>query len=209
MTKTEKAKKPFYKKVWFWAVALIIVVVAANSGGSDTEQATNDTSAPAATQTTDKTTDNSKEEAAAEATEKETALKVGDTGTLKDYFDVTLKSAEEKTKITYSTLEKTTDEKYVVVELQLKNISDTQKTIDSDMFKLVDADGLTYDIDIELNYMLNGDSNFVYDQVNPSLSRKGKIGFEVPKDAKDLKLMVDAGYNDMFGKSGELTFELE
>ena len=30
-----KMKKPFYKKIWFWALVVIIIIVANLGGGSD------------------------------------------------------------------------------------------------------------------------------------------------------------------------------
>ncbi|MBC2167804.1 hypothetical protein HCB26_14600 [Listeria booriae] len=33
--KKERTKKPFYKKIWVWAIIIIVVIVAANIGGGD------------------------------------------------------------------------------------------------------------------------------------------------------------------------------
>jgi hypothetical protein len=45
MSKKEKVKKPFYKKVWFWIIVVVIVVIGAvNSGGSKNKTASNNPS---------------------------------------------------------------------------------------------------------------------------------------------------------------------
>lgn len=202
-------KTPIYKKVWFWILAAI-VVFALWPKGSGTPEAS-----PVVEPVQQNTVAAADEVPAVEPVKEkqpeavQEVLAVGDTGTVTNYFDVTLKAAEEKTRVTYNSLVETTDEKFIVLELQVKNISTEKLQIDTDMFQLVDADGLAYSMTLDLNYMLNPNTDFIYTDVNPNISKKGFIAFEVPKDAKDLTLMVDAGYNDLFDTSREITFNLD
>ena len=202
-------KTPIYKKVWFWILAAIIVFAVWPKGSGEPAV----TPSEPVQQTTTAAVDDSPatvepvKEKQPEAVQE--VLAVGDTGTVTNYFDVTLKAAEEKTRVTYNSLVETTDEKFIVLELQVKNISTEKLQIDTDMFQLVDADGLAYSMTLDLNYMLNPNTDFIYTDVNPNISKKGFIAFEVPKDAKDLTLMVDAGYNDLFDTSREITFNLD
>ncbi|MBE1443907.1 DUF4352 domain-containing protein [Paenibacillus sp. OAS669] len=95
-------------------------------------------------------------------------------------------AAEFKTK--YS-VEKT-ENQFVIVDVKITNKDDRARDVSSRMFKLVDVDGKTYD---PYDKTIVDDNVFLYETVNPGISRSKSVLFETPKDIKVAKLRVDSG----------------
>ena len=78
---------------------------------------------------------------------------------------------------------------------QGKNESKDAVTIDSSFFKLLAADGSTYETDSDNLMYLPADKNFFLAKINPNLSKSGQVLFAVSAGAKpqDFKLQVQTG----------------
>lgn len=118
------AKKPFYKKIWFWILVIIVVGAIGSQGGKETKP-----NAPATSTTTTTTTEQAPEETIVEPDIVVTSTEVIDTfqaNELKGKQTYTGKYAEITGKVgsigeslgqTYITLETETD-KYSLISLQ-------------------------------------------------------------------------------------------
>jgi Domain of unknown function (DUF4352) len=188
----EKLKKAWYKKWWVWAIAVVVVIAAiSGSGGSKSTTTTTSPSSPAAStpaeqpaaQTAAATAETP---AADQATKIGSPLKVGD-------LTFTVSDAKATTKLTSVFGKKTGD--WILVSATVQNGSKDAVLIDSSFFKLLAADGSTYETDSDNVMYLDNDKNFFLAKINPNLSKKGQVLFAVPAGSKpqDFKLQVQTG----------------
>ncbi|KAF0207116.1 MAG: DUF4352 domain-containing protein [Actinomycetota bacterium] len=189
-----KPKKPFYKKVWFWILAILVLSVIASSGGGGTKS-TDTAKTPASSESTSTT---SAEKPAAAPAEKIAkigdALKVGDL-----VFTVVDAKATKQLK---SPLGNKTGN-WMVVTVTVKNESKEAVTIDSSYFKLLEGDGTAYETDSDNIMYLDAEQSFFLEKINPKLEKQGKVLFAIPEGVKDLKLQVQTG---LFGtETGEIS----
>ncbi len=79
----------------------------------------------------------------------------------------------------------TTDGKYVIADVTIQNDKDESLTIDSSYFS-ISAGGAQYDpiTDGEVLMAMSEEDDFFLEQINPGLSKRGKVVFEVPKDVE-------------------------
>lgn len=178
-------KKPFYKKVWFWALAVIILIIAANAGGDDTT--------PTDTASKD---DDTKVEASADSNPKEEA-KAADIGEVVKVGDVefTVNSISTATNVggEYGTNSQGT---YLILDTTVTNKGTESITTDTSFFKLQSGEK-TYDADGEASIYANTDTNFFLEQVNPDLSATGLVVFDVTDEVianPELLLQVQTGF---------------
>nr|WP_245248501.1 DUF4352 domain-containing protein [Paenibacillus sp. PvR133] len=99
----------------------------------------------------------------------------------------------------------TTEGKFVVVSVKVRNVGSKPVNIDSNYFSLYDSNGRKYDPSSDANSYLK--EQFAFDSLNPGLSRKAEVAFEVPKDAVGFSLnardnMFDTQY------AGKVTINL-
>lgn len=173
MAKKEKVKKPFYKKWWVWVIAIIVVIgVVAVSGE---EQSSSGDSSKS------EKTDETKEYAVGDE------VKVGD-------LTYKVNDVEETNTITSVMGDKTTDGKYVIVDLSITNNDKASITADSSMFKIKTSDGTEYSADSELDTYVNEDIGFFLEEINPNISKTGKVVFELPADAEKYNIEVSSGF---------------
>lgn len=78
---------------------------------------------------------------------------------------------------------------FYVIDLTIENIGKETQNIFSSRFKLIDDQGRIFDEDSEAKYKLNNPIDFG-EQIHPNLPIKGTIVFDLPKDAKGLKLEI-------------------
>ncbi|MBU9705937.1 DUF4352 domain-containing protein [Paenibacillus sp. AK121] len=93
----------------------------------------------------------------------------------------------------------TTEGKFVVVSVKVRNVGSKPVNIDSNYFTLYDSNGRKYDPSGDANSYLK--EQFAFDSLNPGLSRKAQVAFEVPIDAVGFSLdardnMFDTQYAD-------------
>lgn len=190
----KKVKKPFFKRIWVWVVAIIIVIAIFNGTGEDTEQA-DAGSSDAKTETASKDKDKEKKEEHA----------VGDKVTVKELaFQVN--GVEEETELKAEYLDSlTTSGKYIVVDLEVFNNDKESRIIDSEMFRILDKDGTEYSPTSEADMYINdGDLGFFLQEINPNLSKTGKVAFEVPEDTENYTLQVSSGFGWSGGEYEEI-----
>lgn len=94
--------------------------------------------------------------------------------------------------------------KFVVVDVTFKNYDKEARTLDTELFKLIDDKGTEYSANTDADMYLNGDKMFFLEQVNPNTTRNGKVAFEVPKDIKSYKLQVSSGLGFTGGEYAEI-----
>lgn len=113
----------------------------------------------------------------------------------------TVKSVKETNKLSSVLGNKTTNGKFVIVELVVKNYDKKARVVDSNMFKVKTADGTEYSADLELDMYVNeGGVGFFLEDINPNLSKTGKVVFELPADAAQYNLEVSSGFGWAGGK---------
>lgn len=172
----EKVKKPFYKKWYVWVLAAVIASALA-TGGEDEgeiEKVPVEEASEASTKP--------KEEKKAEAPK---TAGIGETATVAD-VGFTVNGVEELTEIKQEFGDPvTTDGKFVIAEVKIDNGQKEALTIDSSFFK-IKANGSEYepatDGEVIMAMSMNGEDDFFLQQVNPGMSKSGKVVFEVPGD---------------------------
>jgi hypothetical protein len=192
MAKTEKTKKPFYKKWWVWVIAIIVIF--AVSGGDEEQPASTDVKDTEKSATTEtKKNEPKKEEKAKE--EVKTAgigeeVKVGD-------VSFTVHGTETTKKIGDQYVSQEAQGTYLIVDVTVKNNAKEAITTDSSFFKLK-SDGAEYEADGTADLYINDASKmFFLQKINPGNASRGKIAFDVNDtviNAKDTLLNVQTGF---------------
>ncbi|MED0707115.1 DUF4352 domain-containing protein [Aneurinibacillus aneurinilyticus] len=103
-------------------------------------------------------------------------------------------SIDDKKEIGNAYLKKTTDNMFLIVNASIKNNDKESRIIDRNLFSIIDSEGRKYDAMPSVDSYVNDNVSFFLESVNPGLTRKGNIVFEVPPDIKGLKLEVTSGY---------------
>lgn len=161
-------------------IAIIVVISIVASGGDDSSDKTSGTDSSSKKQ------------------EQKKEYTVGQDVPVKN-LSYNIVSVEEKTELSSVLGNKTTDGKYVVVDLKVTNHEKKARTMDSSMLRIKTDDGTEYNPDAELDTYVNEDGlGFFLEQINPNMSKEGKVVFEIPADVKEYKLQVASG----FGFSG-------
>ncbi len=191
-----KVKKPFYKKWWVWLLAIIIIGAAATGGEDEKETAKKEDKAVEATaKTNDK-----KEESKKEPKKEEKSYKIGDKVKVGD-MEYTITKKDTADQVGPSILPTKANEKFVVLEVTLKNNGNEAVTVDSSFFKLKLGDK-TYEADntgsISANQSDDGsiDNSFFLQSLNPDSEMNGKVVFDVAEDVANrdnLQVQVQTG----------------
>ncbi|WP_052647004.1 DUF4352 domain-containing protein [Paenibacillus terrae] len=186
----------FNKKVLLFTTAILAFgIIAAGCGAkattTDSGKATGST-----TQADTKAAATAEKEAAPKETKVGEAVKVGN-------LTVTASKVSAKTKIGENEyLQKTTEEKFIVINLAIKNGDKEARTLDSSMFKLIGTDGTEYEPMSDADMYINKPENMLFfAKINPGLTKKANVAFEVPKDSKGFKLQADSGLGFEAGES--------
>ncbi|MFB7142408.1 DUF4352 domain-containing protein [Gottfriedia sp. NPDC056225] len=114
--------------------------------------------------------------------------------------DVTIKvnGIESKNRIGGAYTKEIAQGVFKVVSLSITNGQKDAITLDANSFKLIDDKGreFTYSTSGQtaLEIADNSLSDFFLKQLNPGLTQNGKIVFDLPKDAKGLKLQARGGF---------------
>lgn len=195
--KSEKIKKPIYKKWWVWLLA--IVIIGAALGGGDDENPIADGENVVAQENTDSTNDQPKE---AETSVDVVEVGIGEPAKIAD-VSFTVNSIEETKEISSGNefIESAvTEGKYVILEVTVKNEKKEALTINSSYFKLITLEGVVYEPNTDGKVMMAmmDEEDFFLQQVNPGLSKTGKVVFEVGEDL-DLNTAVLQGQTGFWG----------
>lgn len=90
----------------------------------------------------------------------------------------------------------TTDGQFVVIDIEAFNNDKETRMVDSSMFKIKDNQGREFEPTVETEVMMAlGDfAHFFLQDINPGISKTGKLVFELPSDATSFSLEVSSGY---------------
>ncbi|MDU9693596.1 DUF4352 domain-containing protein [Priestia aryabhattai] len=199
----DKKKKSIFKRWWFWVLVIIVIIAIATGGGkSDDTQTTSNNKEGKQTESSSNKTSNSKSTKEASSFGMNEEVKVG-----KMTYKVTSKTTADQ--VGPSVMPEKANQKYVVLELSIKNGGEDAVTVDSTFFKLKRA-GKTYEADAMASMSANQDesgnitNSFFAQGLNPDSEMSGKVVFDVAPEvanASDLQLQVQTG---AFGTQTEL-----
>ncbi len=130
-----------------------------------------------------------------QGTEKKSAFSIGDDVTVGD-LAYRVESSKEASSIQSGNEfidDLTTTGKFVIIDVTVQNNDKESRYVDGAMFKLLDKDGAEYSSTSEADMLINDGTGFFLEKINPKMSRRGKVAFEVPADATNLKLQVSSG----------------
>ncbi|MBV5113857.1 DUF4352 domain-containing protein [Bacillus altitudinis] len=167
---------------------LIIIFVSCMAGGGSKKDNTSNTGSKNAVTSNEKKND------------KEKTHKIGDKVAVEDFTYQVNSVTEAKSLQKQYMSDVTTDGKFVIVEVTVKNTGKKGRMVDTEMFRLIGKDGTEYKSLATNNMYVNDtDSSFFLKQINPKLSKKGRIAFEVPNEKK-FSLQVSSGLGWTGGK---------
>ncbi|KJH58955.1 telomeric repeat-binding factor 2 [Bacillus licheniformis] len=187
----EKTKKPIYKKWWFWLIIVIIIGAAASNGGNS-EQASSTNK--------EKSTENKTTETKQDTKKEETNPKIGDDVKVGD-MNYKVNGKKTADQVGPSALPQKASDKYLVIDVTLKNNGNDKVTVDASFFKLKRGEK-TYEADSAASMSANQsedgniDNSFFLQNLNPDSKISGKVVFDVAPEvanAKDLQLQVQTG----------------
>jgi hypothetical protein len=164
-------KRPFYKRWWFWVIAVIIVAGVVGSiedGGESENQATKSTKEAVAS--ADESADNTEEEKQAE--EESKVNTVGDAVEIDDGAMLTLTSAKYVNAKEYVPAE---NGKVLAVEFELVNNGDDRAYFGAEELSISTPDGTQYD------KYFGGDNAYINENVNAGKKINGVVYFDVPE----------------------------
>lgn len=188
-----KAKKPIYKKWWFWVVIAVVgIVLIASVGGSETPTQTEPSqSESAASETTAGQTD-ANDTAAEQSADEETQTQptdnvyhAGDTIDANGMMITYHKASEYVSDNRY--LQAEDGFMYIALQITAENKSSTDKYISSFEFECY-ADGTK----VESYY--GGENNFEGGTLSAGRKAEGYIYFTVPEDAKEIEVEYETNY---------------
>ncbi|WP_312649267.1 DUF4352 domain-containing protein [Proteiniclasticum sp.] len=194
-----KFKKPFYKKWWVWVLAVIVIGAALSGGGDgDPNDGVVDNEKPVAEEASEQP-----EESATPIVEEEIVeVGIGTPATIAG-VSFTVNTVEETKKISSGNEfieDVETEGKFLILDITIKNDKKEPITIDSSFFKLITSNKVEYDPNTDgavIMAMMN-EADFFLQQVNPGLSKTGKVIFEVGADI-DLNSLILRGQTGFWG----------
>lgn len=183
--------KKFFKFVGITIASLVVLFVILMIVAVNSDTSTNTSTEPKTEQKVDKPkADKPKAEKPKEV---EKQYKIGDTLKVGD-VEFTVHGTSQASAIGGQFGEKAKG-KYLVLDVTVTNKGKEELLVDSSFFKLK-ADGKEYESDTMASVYANQNTSFFLEKVNPDLSLKGKVVFDVPVDLlqKELTLNVQTGY---------------
>ena len=188
-----KEKKPIYKRVWFWILAVIVVVGIGGALGEEDEPANVGEKVEQSSQS------EAKPEAKPEKKEEKLVEEVK-TYNISDEVNVgnvmyVVNGIETATNVggEYGENSKGT---YLIVSVSVTNNGSEALTVSDDFFVLKN-DGKEYKSDAVAAIYANDDSSFFLESINPDLTMSGKIIFDVSDaviDSTTKQLQVATGF---------------
>lgn len=190
-----KAQRPWYKKKrWLFSIGLILLIIAASagSGGSgDGDKASDESPSSSSDSEESGSSDDGKSGRVGEALENAgTTYEVTNARATKVIGDPDLLGARA-------------DGMFVVVNLQLTNNKDETKTFFDANAKVETSDGKEYETS-DKAVLAFGDKSLLLKDIQPDLTTKGTLAFELPPDKVSGSILV---IEDLFG-DGEIKVDL-
>lgn len=129
--------------------------------------------------------------------DKQQSGKIGDTVSVGN-FSYRVQKAEQAETVGNQYINHTASGTYEIVYVTLRNNDKESRYADSNMFKLMDDQGRSFVVSTEATSAYSIANSNQYDlflkQANPGLEIDGVLIFDIPKDAKGLKLEVSGGF---------------
>ncbi|MEK4538102.1 DUF4352 domain-containing protein [Peribacillus sp. FSL K6-1552] len=177
-------------KFIFMALGIIIAlsVIGSFMGG---EEETSDAKVKEAdsTQTKDNKTDSSKKETK--------VYKIGDKVKVgKLAYKITNAESMTEIKSNNEFIESAkTDGQFLVIDIEAFNNDKEARMVDSSMFKVKDNQGREFEPsnDSDVMMVLEETMDLFLQDINPGISKKGKLVFELPKDSSTYSIEVSSG----------------
>lgn len=204
---TPTKKKPFYKRIWFWLIAVVILIIAVNMGAGDDEDADTgedvdeqevdqeDEEAGAADEEEAPSEDEDGEPEADEEADGGETFGIGDEFAVNDWIITVTGMGDRTDTIGDEFLNTEAQGEFLPVELVITNAGDSAEYFFASDFVAVD------DQDREFNYSsdatIYGASEgavSLLDEINPGNSIEGTLYFDVPADAEIVGLDINAGW---------------
>lgn len=93
-------------------------------------------------------------------------------------------------------INKTADGIFLLIQLQIMNISKEPRTLDNSMFKLIDEHEIEFETSSDLTtYLeLSGKETLFLKKCQPQIKTSGILGFEVPDNKRNYYLKVSGGF---------------
>lgn len=182
--------------------AIIILGVIGSMMDSEEEQVKNDVDKSVTSNVKANPADDKEEEKKEEEKPVETLYTVGDlveVGNL-SYNVLNVESTNEIASDNQFIESAKTNGQFIIIEIEAFNNDKETRMVDSNMFKMADDQGREFEptSDIDVMMALDGAMDFFLQDINPGLSKTGKLVFELPADATSYSLEVSSG----FGWSG-------
>lgn len=191
---SEKVKKPFYKKWWFWLIIIVLVIGIAGTGGEDQTE-------PEAVANEDS------EEAADDASESDNSTDEGEEGTEADEEELTEDefSVGEAVQLGDNVLTVTEVEKsdgdefdqpksgneYVIVHVEIENSGEENISYNPFNFKMANSEGQIVDQALTI---IDSDTALESGELAPGGTVPGTIVFEQPVDDPELQLQFEPSF---------------
>ena len=184
MDKDTKPKKKWYLR-WYMIVIYFILVLGflSNLTSKDNNQQQN-------TQYQNPKAENI-------AKQPEEKYNIGDTVIAGDFkWKVTKAEKVDKIgqEIAGQFLGKTANGEFLILSVEIENIGKSAKLLSDNYLKLVDEQGREFSADSGAAIYLGQGNYLIFEQINPSIVKKGKIVFDVPKGLKVAKLRISSNF---------------
>lgn len=192
-TYTMKEKKPFYKRVWFWILAVIVVAGIGGALGGEEEPANGGEKVDQSSQSESKPEKKESKKEEKPAKEVKT-YNISDEVNVGDVMYV-VNGIETATNVggEYGQNSKGT---YLIVSVSVTNNGSEALSVSDDFF-ILKNDGKEYKSDAMAAIYANDDSSFFLESINPDLTMSGKIIFDVSDaviDSTTKQLQVATGF---------------
>jgi hypothetical protein len=187
-----KTKKQWYKR--WWAIVLWVFIALIILGNLVDDNSTIDNQDSSNTNDNTQTTNNENEE------QEEVTYNIGDSIVAGDYtWKIT--GVEEQSQVGESIMGTfmgdTADGVFLIFDVEVTNNGNSADYIMSGFMKLYDSQGREYVEDTQASFYL-GDTFPWFDQINPGLTKKGKVVFDVVPNT-DYEIRISSNlYSDSF-----------
>lgn len=195
----KKAKKPIYKRVWFWILAVIALAVVVTAVGGDEEGESSESSDDSGSEESAESDDSSADEGEAsdeedEGSEEAEVASLGEPVAVGDW-EITVSSVGERTaQVGDEFLSTDAQGEFLPVEVSLTNNGSSAESFFASDFVVIDADGREFSYSSDAS-LYSGDAGLsILDEVNPGNALSGYLYFDVAETADIQKVHINDGW---------------
>lgn len=195
----KKAKKPIYKRVWFWILAIIALAVIGTAIGGDDEGEASESSEESGAEGSAEAEDSSADEDEASSDEGEESEDVevaslGEPVVVGDW-EITVVSVGERTaQVGDEFLSTEAQGEFLPVEVTLTNNGSSAENFFASDFVVIDADDREFSYSSDAS-LYSGDAGLsILDEVNPGNTLSGYLYFDVAETADIQKVHINDGW---------------